>query len=211
RPRLYGMKFFTDMGIISKHWKNRLNHSIHHLSTTIMESKMQSNSPEGYGRDLGFPRNTTPQEVLSQPKRMTGNNPNEINPNTETNPNEINPNTPQTGDHPNEMNPNTPHRENTPNEINPNTPQTGNNPNEINPNTPQTGNDPNEMNPTPQTAGYANDTRQESDLQLPENATGKKEEGYAETPTAEYIPEINGNEKYQPNYQDNEGPPVVTE
>ena len=175
---------------------------------------MQSNSPEGYGQDLGYSQKTTPQELLSRPKRMTGNNPNEINPNTPqtgNNPNEINPNAPQTGDNPNEMNPNTPQRENAPNEINPNIPQTGNNPNEINPNSPQTGNDPNEVTPTPQQpASYDDDTRQERELRLPENATGKKE-GYAEAPSKEYIPEINGNEKYQPNYQDNEEPPVVTE
>ncbi len=179
-----------------------------------MESKMQSNSPDGYGQDQGYPRQTTQQEMLSQPKRMTGNNPQEINPNdpmTST-PNEINPNAPQTGNNPNELNPNTPRRENTPNEINPNSPQTGNNPNEINPNTPQTGNNPGEITPnSPQTGVYTDTSRQEMELaDLPENS-GEKKEGYAETPSEEYVPELNGNEKYQPNYQDSENPPAVTE
>lgn len=181
-----------------------------------MEPNTQSNRPEGYGQNEGYPRQTTQQEMLSQPKRMTGNYPDEINPNspqTGNNPNEINPNTPQTGNNPNEMNPNTPQRENIPNEINPNTPQTGNNPNEINPNSPQTGNDPGEITPNnpPTNSGYTDNSREGLDVQIPNTTEGKKE-GYAETPSDEYVPEINNsNDKYQPNYQDSEAPPAVTE
>lgn len=174
---------------------------------------MQSNSLNGDSQDQGYSRETTQQEKLSQPKRMTGNNPDEFTPNDPMrNDPEINPNAPQTGNNPDELNPNTPRRENTPNEINPNTPQTGNNPNEINPNIPQTGNNSGEITPnSPQTGVYTDSNRQEMELaDLPENS-GEKKEGYAETPSEEYVPEINGNEKYQPNYQDGENPPVVTE
>ena len=66
---------------------------------------MQNDPLDNYGQDPGFPEQTTQQERLSQPERMTGNHPDEINPNapqTGNNPNEINPNIPETGNQPNE-------------------------------------------------------------------------------------------------------------
>lgn len=160
-----------------------------------MNSKIQSSPATGLVQDPGYPRQTTPQEALSQPERMAGKTPYEINPNepkTGNNPHEIDP---QPMKSPDEISPNTPRRENTPNEINPNSPQT-NNPNEITPNSPQPAGE------------YEDDTRQQSELQLSEKEAEKKD-GYAEQPSEEYIPEINGNEKYQLNYQDNEEPGII--
>ena len=149
-----------------------------------MEPNMQNNSFDNFSQDPGFPPETTRQEQLSQPERMTGNHPDEINPNA-----------PQTG--------------NQPNEINPNTPETGHQPNEINPNSPETGNEPNQINPNNQPSEFDDHTRHQQEIQLPEQKQEKKEEGYAEVPSADYIPEINGNEKYQQNYQDNEQPQIT--
>ncbi len=97
------------------------------------------------GENPGYSQQTTQQEQLSQPERMTGNNPVEIDPNA-----------PRTKEFDDE------------------------------------------------------DTRHQREIELP-NREQEKEEGYAETPDKDYIPEINGNEKYQTNYQDNETPPLVTE
>lgn len=148
-----------------------------------MEPNMQNDPLDNYGQNPGFPEQTTQQERLSQPERMTGNHPDEINPNA-----------PQTG--------------NNPNEINPNIPETGNQPNEISPNRPETGNDPNQINPNHQPAEYEDPTRHQQEIRLPEQKQ-EKTEGYAEAPSEEYIPEINGNEKYQQNYQDDEQPQIT--
>jgi|GEM_PF-4741171 len=112
-----------------------------------MDSNTQNNAPDTSDGNLGYSQQTTQQEQMSQPERMTGNNPIEINPNE-------------------------PH--------------------------PKEFDDQN--------------TRQEREIDLPSSEPEKKEEkGYAEEPDEEYIPEINGNEKYQLNYQDDEKPPPVTE
>lgn len=91
----------------------------------------------------GYSQQTTHQEQLSQPERMTGNNPMEINPN-EPRPKEYDD----------------------------------------------------------------QDTRHQREIELPDREQEKKD-GYAEAPSEEYIPEINGNEKYQQNYQDDQKPPVT--
>ncbi len=108
-----------------------------------MDPNTQSNMSDTPNENQGYPQQTTQQEQLSQPERMTGNNPVEINPNE------------------------------------------------------------------PRLKEYDDlDTRHQREIELPDREQEQKD-GYAETPDKEYIPEINGNEKYQKNYQDDEKPAIT--
>ena len=110
-----------------------------------MEPNMQNNVPDMSNGNLGYSQQTTPEEQLSQPERMTGNTPAEINPN-QPRPKEFDD----------------------------------------------------------------QDTRHQREIDLPDWEQERKEEkGYAEEPKEEYIPEINGNDKYQKNYQDDEKPAIT--
>ncbi len=112
-----------------------------------MDPNTQGSTLNMFDGNMGYSQHTTSEEKMSQPERMTGNNPTEITPN----------------EHPKE---------------------------------------------------YSDqDTRHQNEIELPDREQEKQEkkEGYSETPDEDYIPEINGNEKYQTNYQDDEQPQPVTE
>ncbi len=78
-----------------------------------------------------------------------------------------------------------------------------------------TGNEPQEITPAKVPPEYdPQETRERREISLPdENEVPNEDEpkigSYDETPDENYIPEINGNEKYRKNYQDEEQPEVT--